>query len=91
MSATVPWQKHQRLPFELAKHQLIGWLPERGVHTNPALVAQAFDVVNTAAANDSEHLFGLVTVHMRASLKSRTDKCKKGSDHAVIATVNRDL
>ena len=91
VAAPVPWEKHQRLPVKLAKHQLIGWLPERGVHPNPALVAQPFNVINTAAANDSEHLFGLVTVHMRASLKNRTDKCKKSSDHAVIATVNGDL
>ena len=70
VAAPVPWQKYHRLAVELAAQQFVRRPAERRRYLLPALAGEAVDVVDTAAADNAEHLPSMVWAHHCLSLVS---------------------
>src|SRR5579871_2426037 len=58
MAAAVAWQKHQIDAFERTEEERIGRLAPGGFHVFPASALEARNVIDAAAAEDSENGLG---------------------------------
>ena len=57
MAPTVPRQEGERLAVQFAHQQFVGRFAERGGHSYPSSIDQAFDIVDAASTDDCQHGF----------------------------------
>ena len=56
VSASVPGQEDNLAPGQLARQKAIRRIPKRSLDLDPSLPAEALDVVQSAATNDSNSI-----------------------------------
>lgn len=56
MASTVPWKENDFTPGKFAREEIVGRNTKRSFYFNPLLFCKTFDVIQPAAADDSDSI-----------------------------------